>query len=189
MDALLRDIRACRHCEAHLPHQPRPVIQASSQSRLVILGQAPGSHVHKSGVPWDDPSGRTLRSWLGITDEDFYNPKLVAHMPMGFCYPGKAKNGDLPPRPECAPLWHTNVLGHMSQLQLKLVIGGYAQKRYIPSFKTVTDTVKRWRELGPDLIPLPHPSPLNRRWLKVNPWFEEEVVPMLRERVRGCLES
>jgi uracil-DNA glycosylase len=187
MDSLLHSIRTCRHCEENLPCGPRPIIQAGVPCRLAILGQAPGSHVHKSGIPWNDPSGQTLRAWLDMDSEVFYDQTKVAHVPMGFCYPGKAKSGDLPPRPECAPLWHHRVLSEMKNLRVKIVIGAYAQKRYLDDFQSVTDSVKRWREFSPQIFPLPHPSPLNRRWLKVNPWFEQEVLPELRRVVRTAL--
>lgn len=188
MNNLLAEIRSCRHCETKLPHGPRPIVQASPESRILIIGQAPGRHVHETGIPWNDPSGVTLRKWLGISKEIFYDSQVVAHIPMGFCYPGKGKQGDLPPRPECAILWHKKLVESFEQIRLRLIVGAYAQRRYTPDFRGVTPTVKRWKELGPKTIPLPHPSPLNRRWLKANPWFEIEVIPELRQRIARALE-
>ena len=189
MEELLSQIRACRLCEKRLPHGPRPVIQANRESRILIIGQAPGRHVHESGIPWNDPSGVTLRKWLGVDDEDFYDPKKIAHMPMGFCYPGKAKNGDLPPQAQCAETWHDKLESEFDFVRLRLIIGAYAQKRYLVNFRSVTQAVKSWKDYGPELFPLPHPSPLNRRWLKTNPWFESEVLPALRRAVRTALSE
>lgn len=187
MKSLLSEIAACRICELSLPHDPRPVVQGSPHSRIVVIGQAPGRHVHESGIPWNDPSGVTLRRWLAIEERDFYDPSLVAHMPMAFCYPGKGKSGDLPPRLECAKTWHQRFESELQNVRLKLIIGAYAQKRYLPGFQGVTETMRRWREFGPILIPLPHPSPLNRRWMKNNPWFELKVLPELRQAVQIAL--
>lgn len=185
---LLVEIRACTVCADSLPHGPRPVMQAGAGARIVILGQAPGRRVHESGVPWDDPSGVTLRSWLGITDEQFYDPDVVALVPMGFCYPGSNKSGDKPPRKECAPLWHDRVLDHLPTDRLEIVIGTYAQARYLPDrSKNLTDTVARWQEYLPNRIPLPHPSPRNRHWVTKNPWFETDTLPALKARVAEVL--
>ncbi len=154
----------------------------------MIIGQAPGRRVHESGVPWDDPSGRTLRAWLGLSDEQFYDPEIVALVPMGFCYPGSASSGDLPPRPECAPEWHPELLGHLPQDRLEVIIGTYAQARYLEDrAKTLTATVERWRDYLPRQVPLPHPSPRNQGWMKKNPWFEREVVPAVRTRIAEFL--
>ncbi len=182
--SLLTEIRACTLCADALPAGPRPIVAASRTSRIVILGQAPGRRVHASGIPWDDPSGKRLRSWLGLTDAQFYDPDLVAIVPMGFCYPGSAKSGDNPPRPECAPTWHPPLLSHLPEDRLDIVIGMYAQKRYISDReKTLTATVASWRRYLPKRVVLPHPSPRNRHWLKKNPWFEAETVPAIRARV------
>lgn len=188
LDQLLAEIEACRVCAEQLGHEPRPVVQVGSGARIAIIGQAPGRRVHESGVPWDDPSGRTLRSWLGLTDEQFYDPSIVALVPMGFCYPGKAASGDLPPRPECAPLWHERVLGHLPADRLDIIIGTYAQRRYIADRKpTLTETVAHWRSYLPRQVVLPHPSPRNQHWLTKNPWFETETLPAVRARVAEVL--
>jgi uracil-DNA glycosylase len=151
---------------------------------LLIVGQAPGTKVHESGIPWNDPSGDRLRDWLELSPERFYDETDIAIVPMGFCYPGKGKSGDLPPRPECAPLWHDALLQRMPRLELTLLVGSYAQDYYLgKSGDTLTDRVRRYREFGPRFFPLPHPSPRNTLWLRRNPWFEEEVVPALRERL------
>jgi uracil-DNA glycosylase len=182
---LLSTIRDCRHCEQYLPLGPRPVVRASASARLLIIGQAPGTRVHASGMPWDDPSGDRLRDWLGMDSAQFYDESRLAIVPMGFCYPGKGKSGDLPPRPECAPLWHEAILARMPSIELVLLVGGYAQNHYLgKSSETLTQRVQRWRDFGPRYIPIPHPSPRNTLWLKRNPWFEEEVVPNLRRRVQ-----
>ena len=186
---LLTDIRACTVCEAHLPHGPRPIVQASTKARIVIIGQAPGRRVHESGVPWDDPSGRTLRRWLNLTDEQFYDPDVVALVPMGFCYPGSASSGDKPPRPECEPLWHQRLLSHLPSDRLDIIIGTYAQKRYIANReKTLTATVANWSSYLPDQVVMPHPSPRNQHWLTKNPWFETETIPAVQSRIAEFLE-
>jgi len=181
---LLADVRACTECVEVLDHDPRPVLQVGTGARIVIIGQAPGRKVHESGVPWEDASGRTLRSWLGLTDEQFYDPNIVAIVPMGFCYPGAASSGDKPPRPECAPAWHDKLLGHLPDDRFEIIIGMYAQKRYVPERKAnLTETVADWRAHLPHRAGLPHPSPRNRHWLTKNPWFEEEAVPAFQARV------
>jgi uracil-DNA glycosylase len=181
---LLWEIRSCRHCEEQLPLGPNPVLRASSTARVVIVGQAPGTKVHASGVPWDDPSGIRLRQWLQLAPEQFYDESRIAIVPMGFCYPGKGKSGDLPPSPECAPLWHARLFEHMPQLELVLLVGSYAQNHYLGrSHETLTERVRRWADFGPRYLPLPHPSPRNTLWLRRNPWFEAKVVPALRERL------
>lgn len=185
---LLIDVRACTVCSESLPLGPRPVVQLESSARIVIIGQAPGRRVHESGVPWDDPSGIRLREWLGLSAEQFYDPTLVAIVPMGFCYPGSTRSGDLPPRPECAPLWHEPLLGHLDDDRLEIIIGTYAQARYIASRpKTLTETVANWVDYLPDRIVLPHPSPRNRHWLTKNPWFETETIPAVQARVAEIL--
>ncbi|WP_408951873.1 uracil-DNA glycosylase family protein [Lysobacter sp. Hz 25] len=188
--ALLADVRACRLCAAHLPDGPRPVLQMSAQSRILIAGQAPGRKVHASGLPFDDASGERLRAWLGLDRERFYDAGQVAILPMGFCYPGTAKSGDLPPRPECAPAWRRRLLAQFQRLRLTLVIGQYAQAYHLPDAgDTLTAAVASWRERWPHTVALPHPSPRNNLWLKRNPWFERELVPALRERVAQALSE
>ncbi|MBA4745207.1 MAG: uracil-DNA glycosylase family protein [Muricauda sp.] len=191
MDELLSKIRNCSHCEEHLPLGPRPIVAAHPKSKIAIIGQAPGTKVHQTGIPWDDPSGKQLRKWLNVTDEQFYDEQLFALIPMGFCYPGKGKSGDLPPRPECAPLWHKALVNQMSDLKLTILIGQYAQKYYLGNTmkRNLTETVNNYREYLPDCIVLPHPSPRNRFWLSKNPWFDKDVLPDLRKRVSSSLIS
>lgn len=185
---LLGEIAGCQVCAEHLPHGPRPVVQLDASASVVIIGQAPGRRVHESGVPWDDPSGRTLRRWLDLGDEQFYDPSMVALVPMGFCYPGSAKSGDKPPRPECAPLWHDRVLAELPVDRLEIIIGTYAQRRYVPDRKpTLTETVADWASHLPQRAVLPHPSPRNQHWLKKNPWFEADALPAIRRRVHEVL--
>ncbi|WP_427901907.1 uracil-DNA glycosylase family protein [Motilimonas cestriensis] len=181
---LLKDVRSCRHCLAHLPHEPRPVVQIHPDAKILIAGQAPGRKVHESGIPFNDASGERLREWLGIDREKFYNPKLVAILPMGFCFPGTGKGGDLPPRPECAKLWRERLLAQLQQVELTLVIGKYAQDYHLGGARlSVTDQVRAWQQCWPSIVPLPHPSPRNNIWLRRNSWFESELVPELRKRV------
>ena len=187
LDTLLADLRACTICSAHLPLGPRPVVQVHPAARLLVVGQAPGRKVHASGVPFDDASGDRLRSWMGVTRETFYDATRIALVPMGFCYPGTGRSGDLPPRPECAPAWRERLLSHLRELRLTLVICQYAQAWHLPGTASVTDAVQRWREHLPAVIPLPHPSPRNNRWLRQHPWFEAELLPVLRERVSQAL--
>jgi len=173
-------VRACTLCKATIP-EPNPILRAHQDARLLIIGQAPGTKVHASGIPWDDASGKRLRQWLHMSDSDFYDESKVAIVPMGFCYPGKGKSGDLPPRPECAPKWHEQVLQQMPNIRCTLLIGQYAQQYYLPgSSKTLTERVSNWRTHAPDYFMLPHPSPRNQMWLRRNPWFEEELVPELQ---------
>jgi uracil-DNA glycosylase len=188
---LLTEIRACQECKKHLPHKPRPVLRAAASARLMIIGQAPGTKVHASGVPWDDRSGDRLRDWLGVERDVFYDEAAIAIVPMGFCFPGQdAKGGDLPPRPECAPLWHPQLLPLLPKIELTILIGQYAQGRYLGASRkaTLTDTVKAWRSYGPKYLPLPHPSWRNTSWLKKNPWFEKDLLPTLRGRIRKLLK-
>jgi len=185
---LLADVRACRHCEESLPLGPRPVVRVGDTARLLIVGQAPGTKVHASGIPWNDPSGNRLRDWLQLAPEVFYDESRIAIVPMGFCYPGKGKSGDLPPAPQCAPKWHQRLLAQMPQVELTLLVGSYAQNYYLPdSAETLTERVRRWRDFAPRFLPLPHPSPRNALWLKRNAWFEQDVVPFMRKRVSEVL--
>ena len=171
---------------------PRPVLQAAPGARILVVGQAPGTRVHNTGIPFNDPSGERLREWMGIDRDTFYDESRMAIVPMGFCYPGRGKSGDLPPRPECAETWREPVLSHLSNIKLTLVIGQYAMAYHLPhlfkSKTTLTDTVRSWNiEENPHLIPLPHPSPRNNIWLKKNPWFEAEVLPLLKQSVSDAL--
>ena len=187
LGALLRSVRACRVCAAHLPLGPRPVLQAGATARILIVGQAPGAKVHASGIPWSDKSGERLRDWMGIDADTFYDEHKVAIMPMGFCYPGRGASGDLPPRRECAPLWHARLLAQMPQVELTLLVGAYAQAHFLRDVGHVsaTATIRDWRAHAPRIIPLPHPSPRNVAWFKANSWFEVELLPVVQRRVRG----
>ncbi|MGY1425704.1 uracil-DNA glycosylase family protein [Lysobacter sp. A289] len=189
LDRLLVDIRACRICEASLPLGPRPVLAASQSARVMVVGQAPGRKVHLSGVPWDDASGQRLREWLGIDGSTFYDPAQVAIIPMGFCYPGKAGSGDAPPRPECRATWHPRLLPLLPNIELTVLIGQYAQTYFLGGRRgnNLTATMRAWRDYLPTELPLPHPSPRNVAWFKANPWFEGEVLPVLKQRVRDAL--
>lgn len=190
VSALLNDVRDCTLCAEHLPLGPRPVFQMHPLARILVAGQAPGRKVHESGVPFSDASGNRLREWLGLSSETFYNPKQVAILPMGFCYPGTSKSGDLPPRPECAPAWREKLLARLKHLKLTLVIGQYALAYHLPAHSaSVTDAVLAWREHWPQVVPLPHPSPRNNMWLRKNPWFESELLPRLRARVAEVLSE
>ena len=186
---LQQDIRACTLCAEHLPLGPRPVFQISRTARILIAGQAPGSKVHASGIPFDDASGDRLRDWLGLDRETFYDASRVAILPMGFCYPGTSKSGDLPPRPECAAAWREKILRELRAVTLTLVIGQYAMEWHLgPRAKpTLTETVQAWREFSPQLWPMPHPSPRNNIWLKNNAWFARDVLPTLRKQVKSVL--
>jgi len=186
---LLTDVRRCRVCEDELPLGANPVLRASETARILIVGQAPGTRVHESSIPWNDPSGDRLRAWLAIDNEQFYNEADIAIVPMGFCYPGRGKSGDLPPSPRCAPLWHERLLAQMPSLALTLLVGQYAQGYYLPETRrhTLTERVRSWREFAPRCFPLPHPSPRNTLWLRRNPWFEQDVVPQLRAAVHQLL--
>lgn len=186
---LLDDIATCRVCIPHLPNSPRPVLSVSSTARLLIIGQAPGRRVHESGIPWSDASGKQLRAWLQLSERQFYDASRVAIVPMGFCYPGKGRSGDLPPRRECAPLWHARLLQSMPDIRITLLIGSYAQAYYLDrrSEPTLTATVANHEKYLPHFFPLPHPSPRNRFWLSRNPWFEKDVLPVLRAKVCDAL--
>jgi uracil-DNA glycosylase len=187
---MIAEIRACRQCAAHLPHAPRPVFSASPSARVLIIGQAPGLKVQQSGIPWNDLSGQLLRTWLQLTPEQFYDDKRIAIVPMGFCYPGKGNSGDLPPRSECAPLWHQRLLTDMPDVRLSLLIGQYAQRYYLQEQMkaNLTDTVAHFADYLPRYFPLPHPSPRNRFWFTRHPWFDQEVLPALRLQVARALE-
>ncbi|RYV03042.1 hypothetical protein SOPP22_06530 [Shewanella sp. OPT22] len=185
---LVKSISACQICAGVLPHQPRPVILVSQSAKILIVGQAPGRKVHETGIPFNDASGQRLREWLGVTEAQFYDPNLFAIIPMGFCFPGTGKQGDLPPRPECAKHWRAQLLRLLPNIQLTIVIGQYAQAYHFNDKKmSVTERVKNWQQYWPSRIPLPHPSPRNRIWLKRNPWYEQKLIPKLRSEVKNCL--
>lgn len=191
MAALLREVRACALCAAHLPLGPRPVLRASTTARLLVVGQAPGTRVHATGIPWNDPSGDRLRDWMGIDRDAFYDADRIAIVPMGFCYPGRGASGDRPPRPECAPTWHPRLLALMPAIEATLLVGRYAQAHYLGAAcrPTLTETVRAHADYGPRFLPLPHPSSRNVGWRLRNPWFETEVVPALRRRVADLLRG
>jgi uracil-DNA glycosylase len=191
LEAVLKEIAACRVCAAHLPHEPRPVVRAGAASRILIAGQAPGRLVHETGLPWNDPSGDRLRAWMGLDREAFYDTAKVAVAAMGFCYPGTVNGADLPPRAECAPLWRPRLLPLLKNVRLTLLVGAYAHRYHLGerAGRTMAETVSRWRALPPELMPLPHPSWRNTSWLKRNPWFEAELVPELRRRVARALSA
>lgn len=189
MNQLLGEIRSCTICSGHLPNPPKPIVQASIHSRIVIVGQAPGQKVQNSGIPWNDASGNELRRWLGVSADQFYDDQCFALVPMGFCYPGKGPSGDLPPRSECAPLWHPKLWNQLKAVQFAILIGQYAHQRYLGNntSPTLTETVKRFNQHLPTYLPLVHPSPRNRIWQKKNPWFELEVIPVLQGMVKEIL--
>lgn len=192
---LHKEIAACTLCAEHLPLGPRPVVQFSIRSRILIIGQAPGTKVHASGIPWDDDSGNRLREWLGVGPDTFYDPASIALIPMGFCYPGKAKGGDAPPRPECAPQWHARVLGLLPKDHLTLLVGAHAQTAYMPETRklSLTQRVQRWSDSEQDasqarMIPLPHPAWRARLFMAKHPWFEEKALPRLRAAIEAVLD-
>ena len=189
LPALLKQIRSCRVCEAHLPLGARPVLQAGARARVLVVGQAPGARVHASGVPWDDASGERLRAWMGVDAATFYDPAQIALVPMGYCYPGRGNGGDLPPRRECAELWLDQLLAKLPRIELTLLVGLHAQRHFLGARRqpTLTRTIESWQDYGPDHIPLPHPSPRNTHWFQAHPWFERALVPVLRARVRELL--
>ena len=191
MENLLTEIRNCTACNGLLPNVPKPVIRASAESKIVVIGQAPGRKVQESGIPWDDASGNNLRDWMGVDKETFYDDKLFALMPMGFCYPGTGKSGDFPPRRECAPMWHQQLLNFMPDVKLTLLIGQYAQKYYLKNMakRNLTQTVKNFHEYMPEYFPLPHPSPRNNIWQKKNQWFKSDLTPILKAEVGLILDS
>jgi uracil-DNA glycosylase len=189
LSTVLRQARACVVCAGSLSHRPRPVLRVDPCTRVLLIGQAPGAKVHASGIDWNDASGVRLRAWLGVTDETFYGP-LLGVMPMGFCYPGTGNTGDLPPRPECAPLWHARILALLPEVRLTMVIGQYAQAQVLEAAckDSLPETVRAFAEYGPRRLPLPHPSPRNAIWQRENPWFDEQVLPVLKKRVRAALK-
>lgn len=182
---VLDQVRGCTLCTSHLPMGVRPVVQIHPNAKILIAGQAPGRIVHETGVPFNDESGHRLRDWMGVNSNEFYDPKIIAILPMGFCCPGKGRSGDLAPRPECAETWRSQLIGLMPDIQMTLAIGQYAQAWHLGSKKksTLTETVKSWQEYWPDILPLPHPSPRNNIWLKKNPWFETDLLPTLKVKV------
>ncbi len=188
---LLQDVQSCNVCHPNLPLGPRPVLQLHPKATILIAGQAPGRRVHETGIPFDDPSGDRLREWLGVNRDTFYDSRKIAILPMGFCYPGTGRSGDLPPRPECAVTWRAQLLAHLPNIKLILVIGQYAQDYHLPNsaYSTVTETVKAWKDFWPERLPLPHPSPRNNIWLKRNPWFTTDLLPILREQVKTILKT
>lgn len=188
--SLVAEVRACQICESDLPDGPRPVLQLHPKAKILIAGQAPGRKVHDSGVPFDDASGNRLREWMGVSREVFYDPEQIAILPMGFCFPGSGKTGDLPPRPECAPAWREQLLGKLHHLELTLVLGRYAQVYHFEkASSSLTELVKSWQTHWPQMVPLPHPSPRNNNWLRRNPWFEVELIPMIQKRVTELLKQ
>lgn len=191
LETLLAEVRDCRACEAHLPLGPRPILQATETAKVLVVGQAPGRRVHESGVPWDDPSGERLRQWMGVDKAIFYDFNRIAIIPMGYCYPGRGKGGDNPPRRECAELWLDKLLGQLPDIQTTLLIGQYAQRHFLGSRRksTLVETVRAWGDYAPAFFPLPHPSPRNTAWFQRNPWLEDALLPALRERIQGVLAS
>lgn len=189
LELLLREVRGCTLCRKYLPLGPRPILRASTSAKILVVGQAPGRKVHETGIPWNDPSGDLLREWMGVSKEIFYDVTRIAIIPTGFCYPGKGPHGDLPPRPECAPLWHPQLAALMPQIELVVLVGQYAQAAILRDARkpNLTATVWNYADYAPRYIPLPHPSPRNRLWLKRNPWFARDIIPRLREKIRALL--
>ena len=189
LTGLLTEIRACTACSEHLPLGPRPVLEAERSARILLAGQAPGTRVHDTGIPWNDPSGDRLREWMRVDRETFYDPSRIAIIPMGFCYPGRGKSGDLPPRPECAELWMDRLMAALPNIELVITIGQYSHAYHLGDARkpTLTETVRSWRNYDKKYLPLPHPSPRNNIWLKKNAWFERELLPVLRRRTKRLL--
>lgn len=186
---LISSVKSCNMCEEHLPLGPKPVFSIHPESKILLIGQAPGTKVHATGIPWNDPSGDELRRWLAVDRDIFYNPEIFGIMPMGFCYPGRGKGGDLPPRPECATTWHDRLLASMPKVKLILLVGSFAQRYYLGERMklNLTETVRQAKEYLPEYFPLVHPSPRNRLWMKKNPWFEADILPVLREKILGII--
>lgn len=191
LETLQKELSACKHCEPELPLGAKPIFNFSATSKIAIIGQAPGAITHRNGLPWDDPSGIRLRNWLGVDQETFYDSKHFAIVPMGFCYPGKGKGGDLPPRKECAPLWHQRIWDTLQAVELYILIGQYAQKAYLGKSrkKNLTQTVQHFEEYLPQYFPLVHPSPRNQIWLRRNEWFEAEVIPVLQSMIQKMINN
>ncbi len=192
LDALLREVRACRRCAAALPLGPRPVLRGRATARVLIVGQAPGTRVHATGLPWNDPSGDRLRAWLDLDRETFYDESRIAIIPVGLCYPGRnPRGGDLPPRPECAALWLPRLIPHFPRVAMTILAGGYAQRHYLGdrARTSLTETVHAWRDYAPEFIPMPHPSFRNNQWIRQNRWFERDVLPYVRGRLRELLRD
>lgn len=189
LGSLLAAVRDCRACEAHLPLGPRPVLRAAATARILLVGQAPGARVHMTGIPWDDASGKRLRAWMKVGKDVFYDESRIAIIPMGYCYPGRGKGGDMPPRRECAELWLDHLLAKLPRIELTLLIGRYAQRHYLGHRRksSLAETIKAWQEYAPRYIALPHPSPRNTPWLQRNPWFEQQLLPELRVRIGALL--
>jgi uracil-DNA glycosylase len=191
LETLLTAVRGCRACERHLPLGPRPVLQAHIAARILIVGQAPGLRVHRTGIPWDDASGQRLREWMGVDKETFYDASRIAIVPMGFCYPGRGTGGDIPPRRECAELWFDRLLARMPRIELTLLLGQYAQRHFLGKRRkqSLAETTRTWRDRSAEYLPLPHPSPRNQPWFKRHPWFSQEVIPGLQARIRDLLAT
>jgi uracil-DNA glycosylase len=191
LESLITAIRDCRECERNLPLGPRPVLRASSTASILIVGQAPGTRVHASGIPWDDPSGDRLREWMGVDRATFHDESRIAIIPMGYCYPGRGAGGDLPPRRECSRLWLPQLLAMLPQIKLTLLAGQYAQQHFLGSRRkrTLTETTMAWHDFAPHYFPLPHPSPRNQPWFRRNPWFDENLLPELRARINAVLPA
>lgn len=190
MEELLKEIKSCKICEKHLEWGINPIISASTESKIIIIGQAPGRVVHETGIPWNDKSGKNLRSWLNISEEVFYDPDKIALIPMGFCYPGKGKTGDMPPRKECAPFWHNRLISLIKKADLTILVGQYAQNYYLEDkASNLTETVKNYKRYLPEFFPLPHPSPRNNIWQAKNQWFAQEVLPELQDLVKNIMKE
>ena len=186
MDLLLKKILSCQICKSDLPFKPKPILNFSKEARIMVIGQAPGTKAHESGKPWNDASGERLREWLGVSNSEFYDESLFAIVPMGFCYPGRGKSGDLPPRPECSEKWMAPILKRLENIELKILIGAYSQSHFLRTRSgDLTDTVKKWKSFSPHAFPLPHPSPRNNIWLAKNSWFEKNLLPDLKKTVRS----